>query len=44
MTQKAFDSGIQGTPTIKIDGEVFTGDVYSVGPLTQAIESAAGDK
>lgn len=44
VTQKAFDSGIQGTPTIKIDGEVFTGDVYSVGPLTDAIESAAGDQ
>ena len=44
VTQKAFDSGIQGTPTIKVDGEVFTGDVYSVGPLTQAIESAAGDQ
>lgn len=44
VTQKAFDSGIQGTPTIKVDGEVFTGDVYSVGPLTQAIESAAGDR
>lgn len=44
VTQKAFDSGIDGTPTVKIDGEVFAGDVYSVGPLTDAIESAAGDQ
>ena len=44
VTEKAFDSGIQGTPTVKIDGEVFAGDVYSVGPLTEAIESAAGEQ
>jgi protein-disulfide isomerase len=44
VTEKAFASGIEGTPTVKIDGEVFTGDVYTVGPLTDAIESAAGDK
>ncbi|MFN8195804.1 MAG: DsbA family protein [Nocardioidaceae bacterium] len=43
-TKKAFDSGIQGTPTVKIDGEVFDGDVYSKGPLTAAIESAAAGK
>jgi protein-disulfide isomerase len=42
VTQKAFDSGIQGTPTVVIDGEQFQGDVYTVGPLTEAIESAAG--
>lgn len=44
VTEKAFDSGIQGTPTVKIDGEVFQGDVYTVGPLTDAIESAAEDQ
>ena len=44
VTEKAFDSGVQGTPTVKIDGQVFDGDVYSVGPLTDAIESAAGDQ
>lgn len=44
VTEKAFESGVQGTPTVKIDGEVFSGDVYSVGPLTEAIESAAGDQ
>ena len=34
VTQEAFDSGVQGTPTVKIDGEVFEGNVYAVGPLT----------
>lgn len=41
VTRQAFDSGVEHTPTVKIDGEVFTGDVFKVGPLTQAIESAA---
>jgi protein-disulfide isomerase len=40
-TEEAFGSGVQGTPTVKIDGAVFEGDVYTVGPLTDAIESAA---
>jgi len=44
VTQKAFDSGVQGTPTVKIDGEVFEGNVYAVGPLTKAIKSAAADQ
>ncbi len=44
VTQRAFDSGIQGTPTVTIDGQVFDGDVYSVGPLTEAIEAAAGER
>jgi len=44
VTLEAFDSGVQGTPTVKIDGEVFVGDVYDVGPLTEAIESAAADQ
>jgi len=43
VTQQAFDSGVQGTPTIKVDGEVFDGDPFSTGPLTQAIETAAED-
>ena len=42
VTAEAFDSGITGTPTIKIDGEVFQGDPYTLGDLTEAIESAAG--
>lgn len=40
-TEAAFDSGVKGTPTVKINGTVFNGDVYRVGPLTQAIEAAA---
>lgn len=39
-TAAAFDSGITGTPTVKIDGKVFDGDLYTVGPLTDAIASA----
>ncbi|RZU54315.1 protein-disulfide isomerase [Krasilnikovia cinnamomea] len=40
-TQAAFASGLQGTPTVKINGEVFEGDLYTVGPLTEAITAAA---
>lgn len=39
-TSAAFDSGITGTPTVKIDGKVFEGDLYKVGPLTDAIVAA----
>jgi protein-disulfide isomerase len=39
-TEAAFASGITGTPTVKINGTVFTGDLYTVGPLTRAIEAA----
>jgi protein-disulfide isomerase len=41
-TEVAFDSGVEGTPTVMIDGEVFEGEVYVPGALTEAIESAAG--
>jgi protein-disulfide isomerase len=44
VTRDAFGSGVQGTPTVKIDGVVFEGNVYAVGPLTKAIESAAADQ
>jgi protein-disulfide isomerase len=44
VTREAFASGVQGTPTVKIDGVVFAGDVYAVGPLTEAIQSAAADQ
>lgn len=40
-TETAFASGVSGTPTVKINGQVFQGDVYTPGPLTQAIEAAA---
>ena len=41
VTKEAFDSGVTGTPTVKIDGQKFDGDLFTEGPLTQAIESAA---
>lgn len=41
VTDQAFASGITGTPTVKINGQVFNGDLYSVGPLTAAIDQAA---
>lgn len=40
-TGAAFSGGITGTPTVRIDGEPFTGDLYTVGPLTRAITAAA---
>jgi protein-disulfide isomerase len=39
-TEAAFDSGITGTPTVKIDGTKFEGDLYTAGPLTEAILAA----
>jgi protein-disulfide isomerase len=41
VTEAAFDSGVEGTPTVKIDGATFEGDLYTPGVLTEAIESAA---
>lgn len=32
---------ISGTPTVKINGELFTGDMYTAGPLADAIAAAA---
>lgn len=43
-TDAAFKSGIEGTPTVKINGKKFEGDVYTPGPLTEAIEAAGGTK
>ena len=40
-TETAFDSGVEGTPTILIDGETFTGDPYTTGPLSEAVRAAA---
>ena len=42
LTDTAFASGITGTPTLKINGTVFKGDLYTVGPLTDAITAAKG--
>ena len=45
-TTAAFDSGITGTPTVKINGEVWPGEgkgseMYQAGPLKAAVEAAA---
>jgi protein-disulfide isomerase len=39
-TEKAFAGGITGTPTVRIDGERFEGDLYTAGALTAAIDAA----
>jgi protein-disulfide isomerase len=43
-TDAVFDAGITGTPTVKINGEVFKGDLYTAGPLTQAVTAAKGEQ
>jgi protein-disulfide isomerase len=40
-TRKAFDAGLEGTPTVKINGVKFEGDLYTVGPFTHAVTEAA---
>ena len=40
-TEKALKQ-ISGTPTVKINGKVFRGDLYTAGPLTQAVTAAKG--
>lgn len=39
-TQQSFSAGVETTPTVLINGEMFTGDPFTVGPLTEAIQSA----
>ncbi|MDP9868223.1 MULTISPECIES: DsbA family protein [Streptosporangium] len=41
-TAAVFEAGISGTPTVKINDEVFKGDLYTAGPLTAAIVAAKG--
>jgi protein-disulfide isomerase len=40
MTDGVMASGVNSTPTVRINGTKFTGDLYTAGPLTQAIMSA----
>ena len=40
--QAASDLGGISTPTVLIDGEKYEGDLYTAGPLTQAVEAAKG--
>ena len=44
VTQKAFDAGVTGTPTVLLDGHAFAGDLYTEGPLTEAVAAAAAAK
>jgi len=41
-TEASGRAGVKGTPTILVDDEAFEGNVYTPGPLTDAIETAAG--
>lgn len=38
----AFENGVTGTPTVKVNGQKYEGDLYTAGPLTAAVTSAAG--
>lgn len=40
-TNAAFAAGVQSTPTVKIDGKAFSGNLYAAGPLKTAVEAAA---
>lgn len=42
-TEKAFKAGIKGTPTVKINGKNYEGDLVAPGALTQAIAAAGGN-
>jgi protein-disulfide isomerase len=41
-TDAAFAGGITGTPTVRINGERFDGDLYTAGALATAINAAKG--
>lgn len=41
ITQQAFDSGVKGTPTVKLNGQVYSGDIYTPGALMTAVERVA---
>ena len=40
-TEQAFADGVEGTPTILVDGKPFDGDPYRTGSLAPAVEEAA---
>lgn len=42
VTEAAFDSGVEQTPTVFVDDEEFTGNLFAPGALTAAVEAAAG--
>ena len=41
-TSAVFATGVTGTPTVKINGVRFSGDLYTAGPLTRAVVAAKG--
>jgi len=41
-TEAVLETGVSSTPTVKINGKVFQGDLFTVGPLTQAVAAATG--
>ncbi|HET8658019.1 MAG TPA: thioredoxin domain-containing protein [Micromonosporaceae bacterium] len=41
-TETVLKTGVSSTPTVKINGKVFKGDLFTVGPLTQAVAAAKG--
>jgi protein-disulfide isomerase len=42
--QAAFDAGITSTPTIKINGAAFKGNLYAAGALKDAVTKAVGSQ
>ena len=40
VTEKAFAGGVNSTPTVKVNGVVFKGDLLTAGPLAEAINAA----
>jgi protein-disulfide isomerase len=40
-TEQAFADGVEGTPTILVDGKTFEGDPYRAGSLAAVVEQAA---
>jgi len=40
-TEQAFADGVEGTPTILVDGKLFEGDPYRTGSLAPVVEQAA---
>lgn len=43
-TASATRDGVSGTPTVRINGKAFTGDLYTTGTLTRAVETVAGSR
>jgi protein-disulfide isomerase len=42
--QAALAAGVTSTPTVKINGAAFKGDLYTAGTLKDAVTKAVGSK